>query len=107
MISAVAHPITLAAGIATLNELTSERYSMLYETREEIRKGLTKAMSDSGIRTVASGVESLFDVNFTERAIVDYRSGHTTDKILRRCFDLGLLNRSIFLPPQHFGVHQR
>lgn len=97
-----AHPITLAAGIATLSELTSEMYSKLDETGEEIRKGLTKAMSDSGIRALVSGVESLFDVNFTERAIVDYRSAHTADKILRCCFDLELLNRGVFLPPQHF-----
>ena len=84
-----AHPITLAAGIATLNELTSEMYSRLDETGEEIRKGLTNVMSDLGIQAQANGAGSLFDINFTERPIIDYRSGHAADQVLRRCFDLG------------------
>lgn len=98
-----AHPVTLAAGIATLNELTSEMYSRLDETGEAIRKGLAKVMSDLGIQAQATGVGSLFDINFTERAIADYRSSHTADQVLRRCLDLDLLNRGVFLPPQHFG----
>lgn len=97
-----AHPITLAAGIATLNELTSEMYSKLDEAGEDIRRGLKKAMSDLGMRAQATGVGSLFDINFTERAIVDYRSSHSADHVLRRCFDLELLNQGVFLPPQHF-----
>ncbi len=98
-----AHPITLAAGIATLKELTSGMYSRLDETGEDIRKGLTNIMSDLGIQAQANGTGSLFDINFTERAIIDYRSSHTADQVLRRCLDLDLLNRGVFLPPQHFG----
>lgn len=97
-----AHPITLAAGIATLNELTSESYAKLDQTGQDIRKGFAAIMSDLGVKAQVTGVGSCFDVNFTDKAIIDYRSAHG-DQLLRRCLDLDLLNRGVFLPPQHFG----
>ena len=98
-----AHPITLAAGIATLNEMISEMYSRLDETGESIRQGIATALSDMGVRAQTMGVGSLFDIRFTEKSIIDYRGSQTADSVLRRCLDLDLLNRGVFLPPQHFG----
>jgi glutamate-1-semialdehyde 2,1-aminomutase len=98
-----AHPIMLAAGIATMKELTPETYSKLDETGEQIRKGLVKIVSDLGIRAQITGIGSLFNVDFTDKQVIDYRSSHTADSTLRCCFDLDMLNRGVFLPPQHFG----
>jgi glutamate-1-semialdehyde 2,1-aminomutase len=93
----------LAAGIATMKELTPETYSKLDETGEQIRKGLVKIVSDLGIRAQITGIGSLFNVDFTDKQVIDYRSSHTADSTLRCCFDLDMLNRGVFLPPQHFG----
>ena len=98
-----AHPITLAAGLATLKELTADVYKELDQSAEEIRTSLTKIISDLGVNVQCTGVGSLFDVVFTGKRIIDYKSHHTGNLLLRRCFDLDLLNRGVFMPPTHFG----
>ena len=98
-----AHPITLAAGIATLRELTPESYAKLDQTGQDIRKGVADIISDLGIKARVTGVGSCFDLTFADKMIVDYRSAHAGDQLLRRCLDLDLLNRGVFLPPQHFA----
>jgi len=98
-----AHPITLAAGIATLNELTSETYAKLDETGEQLREGFSEATSSLGVEAQVVGVGSCFDIYFSNKTVKDYRSAHTGDQLLRRCLDLDLLNRGVYLPPQHFG----
>ena len=98
-----AHPITLAAGIATLKELTRENYAKLDQSGQDIRQGFAKIISDLDIKAQVTGVGSFFDVTFADRMITDYRSAHAGDQLLRRCLDLDLLNRGVFLPSQHFA----
>jgi glutamate-1-semialdehyde 2,1-aminomutase len=98
-----AHPITLAAGAATLHELTTERYEKLDITGSEIRGGFASAMRTKGINGQITGVGSLFDVAFTKENVTNYRTSFTADPVLRRCLDLDLLNRGVYLPPSHFG----
>jgi len=98
-----AHPITLAAGIATLNELSPESYAKLDETGEQIRKGFIEATSSLGVEAQVVGIGSCFDIYFTNKVVEDYRSAHRGNQLFRRCLDLDLSNRGVFLPPQHFG----
>jgi glutamate-1-semialdehyde 2,1-aminomutase len=98
-----AHPITLAAGMATLHELTAERYEKLDMTGSAIRQGFADAMRTRGINGQITGIGSLFDIAFTEEKIINYRTSSTADPVLRRCLDLDLLNRGVYLPPLHFG----
>jgi len=98
-----AHPITLAAGIATLKELTSESYAKLDQRGQELRRGFSNLMSDLRIKAQITGIGSFFDVYFTDKMIKDYRTSQAGDQLVRRCMDLGLLNRGVFLPSQHFA----
>lgn len=98
-----AHPITLVAGVATLHELTAERYEKLDMAGSEIREGFASVMRARGINGQITGTGSLFDVAFTEENITNYRTSSTADPVLRRCLDLDLLNRGVYLPPSHFG----
>jgi len=98
-----AHPISLAAGIATLKELNDANRDRLDKAGQSMRVGLKKALSEKRINAQVTGVGSLFDLHFAEHEITDYRTSLTADHVLKRCLDLDLLNRGVFLPPIHFS----
>jgi len=97
-----AHPITLAAGLAALRELDQGSYEKLNSLGAKLREGLAEVSYSKGATTQITGIGSLFNIEFTERETSDNRSA-TADLTLRRCLDLYLLNRGIYLPPTHFG----
>jgi glutamate-1-semialdehyde 2,1-aminomutase len=98
-----AHPVTMAAGIETLSKLRSDSYEKLDKSGDRLRRGLIEVLSANGINAQVIGVGSLFDIRFAENEITDYETSSTADPFLRRCLDLDLLNRGVFLPPLHFG----
>ena len=97
-----AHPITLAAGLAALRELNQGSYEKLNSLGAKLREGLVEVSRSKGATTQITGVGSLFNIEFTERETSDNRTA-TADLTMRRCLDLYLLNRGIYLPPTHFG----
>ena len=98
-----AHPVTLAAGLATLRAMTPEKYDQIDNGGESLRKGLENAVLDSGINAQVTGLGSLFDIHFNQKPIVDYKSIESSNLLVKQCFDLDLLNRGVYLSPLHFS----
>jgi len=97
-----AHPISMAAGLATLRELSSDVYPRLNIQGESIRKDFSDAAREAGVRIQVTGTGSLFHLLFASEPVTDFDSASTADENLIRTLNLELLCRGIFFPPAHY-----
>ena len=92
-----AHPVTMAAGLAVMNELTPAAYKRLDELGERMREGLATVIEEEGLELHVGGVGSFFHIGWTREDVVDYRTAATEDRVLSRYFSLDLMNRGVYL----------
>lgn len=96
-----AHPLAMAAGLATLEELVPSAYAHLNEMGENLREGMKKASEKAGIMTQIVGVGSVFHIYFTDRPVVDTASAKTASQLLLRSYDLNIIIRGIYPAKAH------
>jgi glutamate-1-semialdehyde 2,1-aminomutase len=96
-----AHPVAMAAGLATLEELTPGAYAHLDEMGEALRQGMKRAAEKAGIVIQVVGVGSVFHICFTDQPIVDSASAKTGNQRLLRHYDLHLITRGIYPAKAH------
>src|SRR5207302_963906 len=72
-------PVTMAAGVATLNALTPEAYTRLEALGERLRGGISRLFANTRRRGQVTGVGSLFWLHWTPEALSDYRSTKSKD----------------------------
>ncbi len=90
------NPIAAAAGAATLAELRKPgTYARLHKLGTRLRDGLAAAASHQGLTAQVSGEPPVFDIVFTDRPIVDYRSTLTADRTRIRVFNEECLRRGV------------
>lgn len=95
------HKVTMAAGLATIKELTPGAYENLERIGKSIRNGLKKVCSDLGVEAQITGIGSIFHIYFTDKEVVDAKSAKNADPLLIRYYDLNLLLRGINLAKAH------
>ncbi|MBW2121480.1 MAG: aspartate aminotransferase family protein [Deltaproteobacteria bacterium] len=94
------NPITMAAGIATLQELTPETYARLEKLGNSLRNKLTRLFKSLNASMAVTGVGSMANIHCTSEEIYDYRSGSEEDQTeLYRVF-LSLMNEGILIAPR-------
>ncbi len=94
------NPLAMAAGIATLEELSQ---AGTYEKLER----LTTALCGEWKKVVKghqARIGSLFCTFFTDRDVVDYTSAKTSDTKRYGRFFHGMLGRGVYLAPSQFEV---
>jgi glutamate-1-semialdehyde 2,1-aminomutase len=82
-----ANPLTMAAGLATLAELTPERYDELEALAVELREQLTELFADTGVSGSVTQAGSLFNLHLEDAASLH----------------LSLLNNGILFTPRGMG----
>ena len=92
-----AHPITMAAGLATLRELTPDALTHLNELGERLLVGLNEMFCRRGFGARAVGVGSLFSIHFTSEEMNNYRSWARADKSRIHNVFLALLEQGYLL----------
>lgn len=97
------NPMTAAAGVATLSQLTPKLYSQIAERGELLRNRLQALLLEREAPMGVTGIASLFSLQFTTERIVDYRSLQSTDKTLRHMVFIGMLNEGYALSPECSG----
>jgi glutamate-1-semialdehyde 2,1-aminomutase len=93
--------VSMAAGLSTLNQLTSSVYEHLEKVGGELRDGLKKICSDLGMKTQVTGIASIFHLHFTDEPIEDMSAARGANKLLYRYFELSMLNKGINLGKSH------
>jgi glutamate-1-semialdehyde 2,1-aminomutase len=99
-----ANPVTMAAGVATLNALTPEAYTKLDALGERLRGGISRLLANTRRRGQVTGVGSLFWLHWTSETLTDYRSTRPKDaEMLPRVF-MGMLNEGILMTQRGLGA---
>jgi glutamate-1-semialdehyde 2,1-aminomutase len=96
------HPLSMAAGTATLAELSAERYTALDATAAELTDGLIGAAADAGRVVAIARVGSLLTVFFRPTAPVDATEALASDRGAYARFFGAMLDEGILLPPSQF-----
>ena len=92
-----AHPATMAAGLATLRQLTPEAFAHLNGLGDRLCTGLGDLFARNEIEARAVGNGSVFSIHFRSEELTNYRSLARTDKAMAHRVFLALLERGYFL----------
>lgn len=74
-----ANPVTMAAGLASMEQLDVPAYERLNALGDRLRARLTTAIDRSGVPGQVTGMGSLFRLHAHVRPIADYRSCYPTE----------------------------
>jgi len=96
------HPLTMAAGIATLAELTGQRYVELEERADSLESGLRAAAAEAGRAVSIARVGSLLTVFFRPTPPLNAAEALAADRAAYARFFGAMLDRGILLPPSQF-----
>ena len=97
------NPMTAAAGVATLKELTEDVYDELAEKGEYLRTRLREVISEMEAPMGVTGATSLFAIQATSEVVRDYRSYATNDGDLLDMVFLGMMNEGYLLSSKCAG----
>jgi glutamate-1-semialdehyde 2,1-aminomutase len=96
------HPLTMVAGLATLQRLNPELYDRLEETGAALEAGLRDAASAADREVAISRVGSLLTVFFRPTVPVTTDEAMASDRGAYASFFGAMLDRGILLPPSQF-----
>jgi glutamate-1-semialdehyde 2,1-aminomutase len=96
------HPLSMAAGIATLAALEPLRYAALEDAAERLALALKDAGAAAGREVSISRFSSLLTVFFRRMPPVDAAEALTCDRAAYTRFFGAMLDQGILLPPSQF-----
>jgi len=91
------NPLTMQAGLATMQQLTPEVYDRLNDHGTALRHQLDEMARSYHVPVQITGVASFFGIHCTAQPITDYRSAQGQDTVLRQKLFLHFLNHGIYL----------
>jgi len=96
------HPLSMAAGIATLAELSADRYVDLEERATDLAAGLAAAAADAGRAAAVTQIGPLLTVFFRATAPTDAAEALESDRAAFSRFFGSMLDQGVLLPPSPF-----
>jgi glutamate-1-semialdehyde 2,1-aminomutase len=99
-----ANPMTMAAGVATMNAVTPEAYSRLDALGDRLRGGVSRLLQATRRKGQVSGIGSLFCLHWTTGPLTDFRSSRPKDSEMPLRVFMGLLNEGILLTQRGLGA---
>lgn len=97
-----ANPVTMAAGLATMRQMTREAYDRLEDLGDKIRGGISEMLDAEGIPAKICGNGSLFLAHLTDKELIDYRSlsgfSRTAPAYVKLCHEM--LGRGVIISPR-------
>ena len=91
------NPITMAAGIATLEQVTESTLGRLNGTGDRVRGRLRELGVKCGVPLQITGIGSMFKIHFSASPIHDYRTAQRASSLIHESLFLFGLNRGLFL----------
>jgi glutamate-1-semialdehyde 2,1-aminomutase len=99
------NPLAMAAGIATLRQLKTNRdafYKQLDEMSAKLVAGVLQAAKDAGVAMTANRVGSMFTFFFADHYVTDWATAATCDTAKFGRFHGAMLDAGVWLPPSQF-----
>jgi glutamate-1-semialdehyde 2,1-aminomutase len=98
------NPLGMAAGLATMTELTPDVYVELNRKGARVAEHLSEVFATRHVPVQVNSVGSLFALHFTDRPVVDYRTMAAANKKMTRDLFLGLVNHGVLMAPRAMGA---
>ena len=99
-----AHPVTMAAGLATLDVLTPAAYEHLENVGDDARKIMDKVATEHHVPHSITGIGSLFFMHFSKSAVTNYEDSSGSDEKKGRLFDALMLTHGVSMPAFHTAM---
>ena len=99
-----ANPLTMTAGLATMQALTPDAYERLEALGDRLRGGVNRLLEATRRKGQVTGVGSLFCLHWVPGELTDYRSSRGKDPDASMRVFLGLLNEGIILSQRGLGA---
>ena len=97
------NPMAMAAGIATLKEISAPGfYEALEETSKTLADGLKNAADDAGVAATISRVGSMMTLFFSAGPVENFEDAKKCDLDRFAKFYQGMRDEGVFLPPSQF-----
>lgn len=96
------NPLSLAAGLATIDELSAETYEELERKGRMMRQGIAKIVEERELPYCVQGLGSLFQVFCAPHEVSDYQSALGSDQTAFMKLFHSLLDKGVYLPPSQF-----
>ena len=98
------NPLGMAAGLATMSELTPDVYNELNRQGARVAEHLSEVFASHRVPVQVNSVGSLFALHFTDKPVVDYRTMAAANKKMTRDLFLGLVNQGVLMAPRAMGA---
>ena len=85
------NPMTLAAGLAQMEEATHEVYDHLRQLGDRLRVGIENVFSSSKVPARVVTTENMISVHITPNPVRNYRDSLKTDRTMLRSLTLGMM----------------
>jgi glutamate-1-semialdehyde 2,1-aminomutase len=99
------HPISLAAGLATLSVLNEEGYRRVNGLGDLLRRMLVDLLQELDVHISVQGIGTMFQIFFTEKPVRNYQDALTCNPELYRRFSAYMRDEGIFLAPSQFETN--
>jgi glutamate-1-semialdehyde 2,1-aminomutase len=99
------HPVSLAAGLATLSVLNEEGYRRVNGLGDLLRRMLIDLLEELDVRIMVQGIGTMFQVFFTEKQVRNYRDAMTCDVNQYKKFCAHMRDEGIFLAPSQYETN--
>jgi glutamate-1-semialdehyde 2,1-aminomutase len=99
-----ANPVSLAAGIGTLEMLSASTIELLNRRGALVREALLKCFVAAGVPAQITGLGSLFGIHLTEGPVRTVRDAARGDSVLRHQLFLGLYTAGVLIDPRGVGT---
>ncbi len=90
------NPVTMAAGKASMTELTPAAIERINGLGAKLRESFKKALQETGVVAQVTGIGSLSQIHFTASEVKDWRTASTARVDVRTLLFVMLLERGIF-----------
>src|SRR5437016_3035098 len=98
------NPLGMAAGLATMRELTPDVYEDLNRKGSRVAEQLSEVFASHDVAVQVNGAGSLFALHFTPTPVTDYRTMAAANKKRTRELFLGLVNHGVLMAPRAMGA---
>lgn len=98
-----ANPVAMAAGLATLHQMTSEAYTHLNGLGKEVKTKVEALCVSLGLPAQVNQIGSLFNLHFSAEPVTDYATVSATNRSLLKALSLAVLNHGVIFTPRGMG----
>ncbi|MEG0254135.1 MAG: glutamate-1-semialdehyde 2,1-aminomutase [Vagococcus sp.] len=99
------NPLAMAAGIATLEQLTRKDYDEMNKKAVRLTDGIKEAANEFNIPVQTTCRGTMWGFFFNENPVVDFKTSKESDQTYFGHFHKELLNQGVYLSPSQFETN--